>query len=93
MNERVATRPGGPDRALGAEMLLVALVVGYGANSLPRVVLLLPLASMSVWMRGLRWADLGLRRPPAVRRTVAAAVAAALGILLAVRLAILPLAV
>jgi uncharacterized protein len=74
-------------------MLLVALLVVYGASSIPRTVLLLPLASMSVWMRGLRWADLGLRRPGSAWRTVAAAVAAALGILLSVRLAILPFAV
>jgi membrane protease YdiL (CAAX protease family) len=74
-------------------MLLVALVMAYGGISLPRTVLLLPLACMSVWMRGLRWTDLGLRRPPAVWRTVGTAVAAALGILLAVRLAILPFAV
>src|SRR5688572_24461730 len=80
------------EKALVAELLLAGLLLGYGFP-LPRTVPLLLLASMSLWMRGLRWADVGLRRPASVRRTVLTGVAAALVILVAVRLVIAPFAV
>jgi membrane protease YdiL (CAAX protease family) len=93
MDERVGVRPARLDKALIAELLLAGLLLGYGWFSVHRLVLVLLLACMSLWMRGLGWSHLGLRRPPSVRRTVAAGVLAALGILLAARLAILPFAV
>jgi membrane protease YdiL (CAAX protease family) len=93
MDERAEGRAGWRYRALLAELLLSGLILGVGGFSVPRVVFLLPLASMSLWMRGLGWADVGLRRSARVGRTVGTAVLAALAILLAVRFAIVPLAV
>lgn len=93
MDERATGRVRRPDRALTAELLLAGLILGVGGFSVPRVVFLLPLGSMSLWMRGLGWRDLGLRRPERVGRTLATAVLAALGILVTVRFAIVPFAV
>ncbi|HEX2079621.1 MAG TPA: type II CAAX endopeptidase family protein [Longimicrobium sp.] len=92
MGARPGVRSARLEKGLVAELLLAGLLLGYGF-AIPRVVPLLLLASMSLWVRGLGWADLGLRRPRVWSRTVATAVLAALGILLAVRFVIAPLAV
>ena len=79
--------------AAGAELVLVAVLVLYGSFSGLHVILLLLLASQSLWLRELRWADLGLRRPPSVWRVIAVATIAGLGILIGTRLIIVPVAV
>ena len=92
MDERESVRSGWPGRAVAAELVLAGLILGYGFP-LPRVVPLLLLASMSLWMRGLGWVNLGLRRPAVWSRTVLQALLAALVILVGVRLVIAPFAV
>jgi len=82
-----------PDWALLAELLLALLLLSYGWFSTFRLVLLLLLASQSLWIRGRRWSDLGLRRPPSVWHAVVQGVVAGGIILVAVRLVIVPLAV
>jgi hypothetical protein len=72
-------------------LLLVALIVYY--CPFPFIVLLLLLASQSLWLRGLGWSAAGLCAPASTWRTVAGAVFAAAAILSAVRFAILPFAV
>ncbi len=79
--------------AVGAELTLAGLIVCYGSFSVFRLVLLLLLASQSLWIRGLGWPDLGLRLPVAAWRTVFHAVLASLAILAAIRFAIVPFAV
>jgi membrane protease YdiL (CAAX protease family) len=79
--------------AMGAELTVVGIIVCYGSFSIISLVLLLLLASQSLWNRGLGWSDLGLRRPVAPWRTILYAVAASVGLLLAIRIAIVPFAV
>ncbi len=79
-------------KVLVAEVLLAGLLLGYGAFSIYRLVLLLLLATYSLWVRGLGWDHLGLTRPPLVSRTITRAIVSALTILVAVRLLIVPFA-
>jgi membrane protease YdiL (CAAX protease family) len=88
-----ADQSAGSTKALVAELALAGLLVGYGHFSPFRLVLLLLLASQSLWVRRLGWSDVGLRRPPAPWRTLLQAVAAAVFILIAVRFVIVPGAV
>jgi uncharacterized protein len=83
----------GPIKGLVAELALVVLLVGYGSFSVYRLILLLLLASQSLWVRRLSWRDVGLRRPTALRYTVLQAIVAASVILAAVRIVIVPCAV
>ncbi len=76
-----------------AEVGLVGLIVRYGSFSGVSLVLLLLLSSQSLWLRGLRWSQLGMRRPIAARRTVLLATAVSVALLLAIRIAIVPFAV
>jgi len=80
------------DRALLAELLLALLLVGYDWFSPYRLVLLLLLASQSLWSRSLGWSDLGLARPPSLWRVVAQGIVGAGVVLLAVRFMIVPIA-
>src|SRR5262245_28735266 len=80
------------DKTLLAELLLALLLVGYGWFSVYRLVLLLLLASQSLWIRSLGWSDLGLARPRSLWRVVVQGVAGAGIILLAVRFFIVPIA-
>ena len=82
-----------PQLALLAELLLALLLAGYEWFSLYKLVLLLLLASQSLWIRGLGWASVGLGRPPALLRAVLQGTVAAAIVLVAVRLVIVPLAV
>jgi uncharacterized protein len=85
--------PSHPDKAVIAELTLATLLVVYGGFALYQLVLLLLLASQSLWLRQLGWRNVGLRRPAAVRRMLFQATAAALLILVAVRVVVIPLAV
>lgn len=85
--------PRGLDKVVVAELSLAALIVFHGWFTRLQLVLLLLLASQSLWIRHLGWSTLGLRRPGSVRRTLAEAVAAAGLILVVVRFIIGPLAV
>jgi membrane protease YdiL (CAAX protease family) len=77
---------------LVAELAIVVLVVVYGWFSVERLILLLLIASQSLWLRGFAWSDLGLQKPASVSRTLIQAVAAATVILVAVRFVIVPAA-
>ena len=79
--------------AMAAELTVVGIIVCYGSFSVVSLVLLLLLGSQSLWSRGLGWSDLGLRRPVAPWRTILYAVAASVGLLFAIRIVIVPLAV
>jgi membrane protease YdiL (CAAX protease family) len=79
-----------PSKALIAELAIVVLLITYGWFSVERLILLLLLASQSLWVRGFGWADVGLRGPESVPRMLLQASAAALLILVAVRFAIVP---
>jgi membrane protease YdiL (CAAX protease family) len=81
-----------PKKVLLAELLLAGLLLGYGWFSTYRLILLLVLASYSLWVRGLGWTNLGLTRPSPVSRVVLQAILGAGTILVAVRLLIVPLA-
>ena len=83
----------GSTKALVVELALVCLLVGYGSFSVFRLILLLLIASQSLWIRGLGWSDVGLRRPTTLRRTLLQAVVGASVILIAVRTVIVPGAV
>ena len=72
------------DKALLAELLLALLLVGYEWFSPYRLVLLLLLASQSLWSRSLGWSDLGLARPPSLWRVVAQGIVGA-GVVLRTR--------
>jgi membrane protease YdiL (CAAX protease family) len=76
-----------------AELTVAGLIVCYGSFSVVSLVLLLLLGSQSLWIRGLGWRDLGLHRPVATWRTVFHAVAASAGLLVAIRIVIVPFAV
>src|SRR5947209_10762791 len=78
--------------AAGAELVLVGLIVRYGSFSPVSLVLLLLLSSQSLWLRGLGWSELGLRRPITVRRTALLAAAVSVALLLAIRIVIVPFA-
>ena len=79
-------------KGLVAELAIVVLVVVYGWFSVERLILLLLIASQSLWLRGLSWSDLGVQKPASVSRTLIQAVAAATVILVAVRFVIVPAA-
>ena len=81
-----------PAKGLVIELIIVALLITYGWFSVERLILLLLLASQSLWIRGLGWPDVGLRRPPSLRRVLWQASAAALLILVSVRFVIVPVA-
>ncbi|MPY87810.1 MAG: CPBP family intramembrane metalloprotease [Luteitalea sp.] len=83
----------GSTKGLVAELGLVCLLVGYGEFSIYRLILLLLLASQSLWVRRLSWSHVGLRRPTSVSRTVLQAFVAASIILVAVGFLIVPGAV
>ena len=78
--------------AIVAELAVVVLLIVYGGFSAPRLILLLLLASQSLWVRSLGWSDVGLRKPASVPRALLQALAAAAVILAAVRFAIVPAA-
>jgi len=82
-----------PRKALVAELILAGLLLAYGPFSVFRLVLLLGLATQSIWIRGLGWSDLGLRRPALLGRTVLQAIVGALIILFSVRFLMVPAAV
>ena len=84
---------GPPAKAVVAELILVGLLLVYNGFSAFHLVLLLLLASQSLWLRHQGWSDLGLRRPPAIRRMLLQATAASVVILVAVRVVIVPCAV
>lgn len=86
-------RPSGPTKGLIAELALAGLLVGYGSFSVYRLILLLLLASQSLWVRHLSWSDVGLKRPADISRTVFQAFVGAFLILGAVRTVIVPTAV
>jgi membrane protease YdiL (CAAX protease family) len=77
-------------RAAVAELALVTLLVVSESFSPTRLVLLLLIASASLWNRHLSWANIGLRRPPNVAHTLAVAGLGAAAILVAVPRAIVP---
>ena len=77
-------------RAAATELALVTLLVAADRFSPIQLVLLLLVASASLWNRHLGWADVGLRRPPHVAYTLAVAVGAAAAILVAVPTMIVP---
>jgi hypothetical protein len=79
-------------KAAAAELLLAALLIGYGAFSFYNLGLLILLASQSLWVRELGWADLGLGRKRISGRAVLAAVVAAAAVLISVRTVIAPVA-
>jgi membrane protease YdiL (CAAX protease family) len=81
-----------PSRGLIVELAIAVLLITYGWFSAERLVLLLLLASQSLWVRGLGWSDLGLRRPESLVRVSWQASAAAVAILVAVRFVIVPTA-
>lgn len=78
--------------ATGAELILVGLIVCFGSFDVMSLILLLLLGSQSLWIRGLGWSDLGLRLPVAWRSVFFAA-AVSVGLLIAIKFAIVPFAV
>ena len=76
-----------------AELALASLIVCYGSFSAVSLVLLLLLSSQSLWLRGLGWPEVGLRRPAAAWRTVLLAAAVSVALLLAIKIGIVPFAV
>ena len=81
-----------PSKGLIVELAIVVLLIAYGWFSIERLILLLLLASQSLWVRGLGWSEVGLRRPESLLRVLWQALAAAVVILLSVRFVIVPLA-
>jgi len=75
------------------ELLLVGLLVAYGAFSVFRLVLLVLIASQSLWLRGSSWNDVGLRRPVSIVRTILVALSGAMAILVVSRVLLVPLTV
>ena len=80
-------------KGLIAELALVFLLVVAGTFVVHPLILLLLLASQSLWIRGSSWADLGLRRPTAVNHTLLQVVVGTFIILVAIRVVIVPGAV
>jgi hypothetical protein len=76
---------GRPSRGLIAELTIVVVLITYGSFSIERLVVLLLLASQSLWVRGLGWSELGLRKPQSPLRVLWQASAAAVAILVSVR--------
>ena len=70
----------------------MVLLIGYGSFSVHRLILLLLIASQSLWVRGFSWSDVGLRRPPQLQHTLLRAMIGAALILVGVRIAIVPTA-
>ena len=83
----------GTFKALVAELVMVGLLVCYGAFSVHRLILLLLLGSQSLWVRGFRWSDVGFRCPTMVRHMLLQASIGAVFILVTVRIVIVPSAV
>ena len=81
-----------PSKGLIVELAIVVLLIAYGWFSVERLILLLLLASQSLWVRGLGWSEVGLRRPESLPRVLWQALAAAVVILLSVRFVIVPAA-
>jgi uncharacterized protein len=81
------------DWAACAELMLVTLIVCYGSFSLVGLVMLLLVSSQSLWLRGLGWLELGLRRPSVPWRTAVLAAGLSIALLLAIKIAIVPFAV
>lgn len=79
-------------RAALAELAFVALLVASGSFSPTRLLLLLLVASASLWNRDLGWGHLGLRRPAHLASTFAVGVVGAAAILVAVPTMIVPFA-
>ena len=80
-------------KGLIAELALVVLLVVAGPFVVHPLILVLLLASQSLWIRGSSWADIGLRRPTAVRHTLLQVVVGTFIILVAIRVVIVPGAV
>ena len=72
-------------KGLIAELALVVLLVVAGPFVVHPLILVLLLASQSLWIGGSSWADVGLRRPTAVHHTVLQAVVGTFIILVAIR--------
>lgn len=81
-----------PSKGLVVELAIVILLIAYGWFSVERLILLLLLASQSLWVRGLGWSEVGLRRPESLTRVLWQALAAAVVILLSVRFVVVPVA-
>jgi uncharacterized protein len=81
-----------PRRAVVAELVLAGLLVSSPGFSVLHLVLLLLLASQSLWHHQQGWSALGLRWPQSMRRTLVEAVIASVVILVATRVVIVPLA-
>ena len=71
----------------------MVLLVVAGSFVIHPLILLLLLASQSLWVRGSSWADVGLRRPTAVHHTLLQVVVGTFIILVAIRVVIVPGAV
>jgi hypothetical protein len=80
-------------KGLIAELALVVLLVVAGPFVVHPLILVLLLASQSLWIRGSSWADIGLRRPTAVHHTLLQVVVGTFIILVAIRVVIVPGAV
>ena len=72
-------------KGLIAELALVVLLVVAGPFVVHPLILVLLLASQSLWIGGSSWADVGLRRPTAVHHTLLQAVVGTFIILVAIR--------
>ena len=75
----------GVTKGLIAELALVVLLVVAGTFVVHPLILLLLLASQSLWIRGSSWADVGLRRPTAVHHTLLQAVVGTFIILVSIQ--------
>ena len=80
-------------KGLIAELALVVLLVIAGPFVVHPLILVLLLASQSLWIRGSNWAAVGLRRPTAVHHTWLQAVVGTFILLVAIRVVIVPSAV
>lgn len=78
--------------ALVAELTLVVLLVGCDPFGIYHLILLLLLATQSLWIRGTGWLDAGLWRPASIPGTLLVGVGAAVVVLIAVRALIVPAA-
>ncbi len=81
------------NRAISATVVELALVALLVASPVNPVLLLLLVATQSLWVRGLNWRAAGLRWPESMRLALLQGVAATVLILVAVRFAIVPGAV
>jgi membrane protease YdiL (CAAX protease family) len=76
---------------LTAELAIVGAVLFLAPFSAVGVVFLLVLASQSLWLREIGWRGAGLRRPDSIPRALFLATGGAVIVLVATRLAIIPL--